>query len=203
MKATLFAAAIATALLTSSVVTHAAPAPTSSAQTAPDYFTAYPGLRMERDERGILVVTLHTKGGPLTFTAKDHTDFGDAFYRISQDRDTKILIFTGAGGDFIPSIDFSSFGNVFDPGVWSQVQDEGVQILENLANIRVPVLAAVESRTYVQSEYALMADVIVAGQGATFNDLPHFGSPRAGAWYRKRCPAALRSRGPGNSPRST
>src|SRR5256885_12704338 len=61
---------------------------------------------------------------------------------------------------------FSSFGNVADPGVWSQVHDEGVQILENLANIRVPVIAAVEGRAYVHSEYALLADVIVAGAGA-------------------------------------
>ena len=75
---------------------------------------------------------------------------------------------------FIPGIDFSSFGNVADPAVWSQVHDEGVQILENLANIRVPVIAAVEGAADVHSEYALLADVTVAGEGASFNDLPHF-----------------------------
>jgi len=36
------------------------------------------------------------------------------------------------------------------------------------------VIAAVEGRAYVHSEYALMADIIVASEGATFNDLPHF-----------------------------
>jgi hypothetical protein len=41
--------------------------------------------------------------------------------------------------------------------------DEGVQILENLANIRVPVIAAIERRAQVHSEYALLANVIVAG----------------------------------------
>ena len=40
-----------------------------------------------------------------------------------------IVILTGTGGEFIPGIDFPSFGNVADPGVWSQVHDEGVQIL--------------------------------------------------------------------------
>jgi hypothetical protein len=65
---------------------------------------------------------------------------------------------------------FSSFGNVADPGVWSQVHDEGVQILENLLNIRGPVIAAVEGRLDVHSEYALLANVIVAGEGATFDD---------------------------------
>lgn len=65
-------------------------------------------------------------------------------------------------------------GNVDDPAVWSQVHDEGTQILENLANIRVPVIAAIEGHAYVHSEYALLADVIVAGESATFHDVPHF-----------------------------
>ena len=108
------------------------------------------------------------------FTAKDHTDFVDGFYRIAQDRSNKIVILTGAGGQFIPAIDFSSFGNVADPAVWSVVHDEGTQILENIANIRVPVIAAVEGQANVHSEYALMADMIVAGEGATFNDIPHY-----------------------------
>ena len=140
----------------------------------PDYFTAYSSLKMTRDVRGVLVVEFHTNGGPLMFTAPDHTDFVDAFYRIGQDRANSIVIFTGTGGHFIPGIDFATFGNVADPGVWSQVHDEGVQILENLLNIRVPVIAAVEGRLDVHSEYALLANVIVAGEGATFNDLPHF-----------------------------
>lgn len=146
----------------------------ASQATTPAYFTAYRGIRMERDAAGVLVVTFHTNGGPVNFTAQDHTEYTDAFYRIAQDRDNKIVILTGAGGDFIPGIDFASFGNVADPDVWSQVHDEGAQILENLANIRVPVIAAVEGRAMVHSEYALMANVIVAGQGATFGDAPHF-----------------------------
>src|ERR1700740_3535362 len=138
------------------------------------YFTTYRSLNFERDTRGVLVATFHSNGGPLNCTAPDHTDFVEAFYRISQDRENKIVILSGAGGEFIPAIDFSSFGNVADPAVWSQVHDEGIQILENLANIRVPMIAAIEGRAHVHSEYALLANVIVAGEGATFNDLPHF-----------------------------
>jgi enoyl-CoA hydratase/carnithine racemase len=89
----------------------------------PGYFAAYRSLKFTRDAQGVLIVEFHTKGGPLNFTAQDHTDFVDAFYRISQDRDNKIVILTGTGGEFIPGIDFSSFGNVADPGVWSQCPD--------------------------------------------------------------------------------
>jgi enoyl-CoA hydratase/carnithine racemase len=140
----------------------------------PIYFTAFRSAKMTRDAKGVLLVAFHTNGGPLTFTAQDHIDFVEAFYRIAQDRANKILILTGTAGEFIPGIDFSSFGNVAEPAVWSQVHDEGVQILENLANIRVPMIAAIEGRAHVHSEYALLANVIVAGEGATFHDLPHF-----------------------------
>jgi len=139
-----------------------------------EYLNAYRSLKLTRDGEGILVAQIHTDGGPLTFTAQDHTDFVDAFYRIAQDRANTIVILTGSGGDFLPGIDFASFGNVADPSVLSQIHDEGVQILENIANIRVPVIAAVEGRAHVHSEYALLANVIVASEGATFHDLPHF-----------------------------
>jgi hypothetical protein len=89
---------------------------TSARQNEPSYFSTFPSLKMTRDTKGVLVVTFHTNGGPLTFTAHDHTDFVEAFYRISQDRANKIVILTGAGGDFIAGIDFPSFGNVADPG---------------------------------------------------------------------------------------
>ena len=141
---------------------------------AANYFDAYRSLKLTRDASGVLVAEFHSNSGAFTFTARDHTELVDAFYRIAQDRANKVVILTGSGGDFIPGIDFSSFGNVADPGVWSQVHDEGVQILENLANIRVPVIAAIEGRAHVYSEYALLANVIVAGEAATFHDLPHF-----------------------------
>ena len=138
------------------------------------YLSAYRSLNLTRDTDGVLIGQFHSNAGPLKFTAQDHTQFVDAFYHVAQDRANKIVIFTGAGGEFIPEIDFSTFGNVADPEVWSQVHDEGVQILENLANIRVPVIAAIEGHANVHSEYALLANVIVAGEGALFNDVPHF-----------------------------
>jgi enoyl-CoA hydratase/carnithine racemase len=46
--------------------------------------------------------------------------------------------------------------------------------LENIANIRVPVIAAIEGRAHIHSDYALLANVIVAAEGATFQDVGHF-----------------------------
>ena len=80
--------------------------------TQDSYFEAYRSLRFTRDSQGVLLAEFHSNRTPLTFTAPDHTDFVDAFYRISQDRANKVVILSGMGGEFIPSIDFSSFGNV-------------------------------------------------------------------------------------------
>jgi enoyl-CoA hydratase/carnithine racemase len=139
-----------------------------------NYFADYPNLKLTRDDKGVLVAEFNANGGPFIMTAQSHTDFVDAFYRISQDRANKIVILTGAGGEFITDVDWSSFGDVTDPGVWSQVHDEGVQVLENIANIRVPVIAAIEGRAHVHSDYALLASVIVAAETATFQDVAHF-----------------------------
>lgn len=139
-----------------------------------DYFAGYRSLKLTRDADGVLVAELHSNGAPCTFSAQAHTEVADAFYRIAQDRANKIVILTGAGGDFMIGVDWASFGDVADPGVWSQVHDEGAQVLENIANIRVPVIAAIEGRAHVHSEYALLANVIVAAEGATFQDVAHF-----------------------------
>jgi len=140
----------------------------------PDYFSATKSLTLTRDADGVLTASFQRNGQPLTFTAQDHSELVEAFYRIGQDHANTVVILTGSGSDFIPGIDFSSFGDVTNPAVLSRIHDEGVQILENLLNIRVPIIAAVEGRLYVHSEYALLANVVVAAATASFNDIPHF-----------------------------
>jgi enoyl-CoA hydratase/carnithine racemase len=139
-----------------------------------DYFTAYRTLKLSRDAKGVLVAEFHNDGGPFIMNAQAHTEFVDAFHRIGQDRANKIVIMTGAGGDFIGDVDWSSFGDAADPDIWSRVHYEGVLTLENITNIWVPVIAAVEGRAHIHSDYALLADVIVAAEGATFQDVGHF-----------------------------
>jgi enoyl-CoA hydratase/carnithine racemase len=139
-----------------------------------DYFTSYQHLKLSRDDKGVLLAEFHDNGGPYIMNAQGHTEFVHAFHNIGQDRANKIVILTGAGGHFIGDVEWTSFGDVADPGVWSRIHDEGAQMLENIANIRVPVIAAIEGRAHIHSDYALLANVIVAAEGATFQDVGHF-----------------------------
>ena len=52
---------------------------TATTMTQPDYFIAYRSLRLTRDAEGVLVVEFHSNDRPLIFTARDHTEFVDAF----------------------------------------------------------------------------------------------------------------------------
>jgi enoyl-CoA hydratase/carnithine racemase len=140
-----------------------------------DYFAAYRHLNLSRDDKGVLIAEFHNNGGAFIMNAPAHTEFVDAFYKIGQDRANKIVIITGAGASFIGDVEWPSFGDVSDPEVWSRIHDEGLQVLENIANIRVPVIAAIEGRAHVHSDYALLASVIVAAEGSTFQDVAHFG----------------------------
>jgi len=140
-----------------------------------DYFAAYHNLKLSRDDKGVLVAEFHSDGGPFIMNAQAHTEFVDAFHRIGQDRANKIVIITGAGGTFIGDVEWPSFGDVADPGVWSRIHDEGLQTLENIANIRVLARNKPYSfRLPIHSDYALLASVIVAAEGATFQDVGHF-----------------------------
>src|SRR5713101_1413886 len=56
-----------------------------------DYFAAYHNLKVTRDTKGVLVAEFHSNGGPFIMSAPAHTEFVDAFYRISQDRANKIV----------------------------------------------------------------------------------------------------------------
>ena len=73
-----------------------------------DYFAAYRNLRLARDDKGVLVAEFHSDGGPFIMNAQAHTGFVDAVHRIGQDRANKIVIITGAGGNFIGDVDYPS-----------------------------------------------------------------------------------------------
>ena len=138
----------------------------------PAYFTIFDHVDFSRED-GVLTMRMHSEGGPLTFSAAAHEELTDAFYWVGRDGANAVVILTGAGGDWMPDVDFGSFGDVSDPLNWSLQNDEG-RILENIANIRAPVICAVEGRAWVHAEYCLMSDVVVAAEGATLHDAPHF-----------------------------
>ncbi|EDY42823.1 enoyl-CoA hydratase/isomerase family protein [Streptomyces sp. SPB074] len=140
---------------------------------APAYFTAFENLAMSRTDSGVLTVRFHTDGGPATFTGRTHTDFPRALFEIGEDRDNRVLVLTGTGDRFMTEIDGASLGAITKPAEWDRTLAEGRRVLQRLVDLEMPVIAAVNGPVSVHSEYALLADIVLAADTTVFSDFPH------------------------------
>src|SRR5208283_4093339 len=94
-------------------------------------------------------------------------------HQINQDDGNRVVILTGAGAAFIDRIDTEGF-DFFSPRGYDKIYREGKKVLLKLIDIPVPVIAALNGPTTVYSEYALLADIVIATPHTVFQDKPHF-----------------------------
>jgi enoyl-CoA hydratase/carnithine racemase len=135
------------------------------------YREKYENVRMRRED-GVLEVALHTRGSPLEFNGYVHEALVQAFRDIGDDRDNHVVILTGMGDEFCTRISAEGF-DFFTPSGFDKIRREGTKILENLLDIEVPMIAAINGPVTVHSEYALLCDIVLAAEGAYFQDAPH------------------------------
>ncbi len=135
------------------------------------YREKYENVRMRRED-GVLEVALHTRGGPLEFNGYVHEALVQAFRDIGDDRDNHVVILTGMGDDFCTRISAEGF-DFFTPSGYDKILREGTKILENLLDIEVPIIAAINGPVSVHSgaqKYALLCDIVLASrQGCVFS----------------------------------
>ena len=132
----------------------------------------YVGLRRED---GVLEVRLRCGDGPAVWTAGHdglHAELGDAFYQIARDPENHVVILTGTGDEFLTRVDFSGDG-VMDTQTWFRIFKEGKDLLNNLLEIEVPVIGAVNGPAWVHAELATLSDIVIASERATFADKAH------------------------------
>lgn len=137
------------------------------------YKDRYENLHMERTDSGILTVTMHTDGGSHVMTGKSHREFPEAFGEIARDKENEIVILTGAGEDWISRIDFETVDDITKPEGWYKILTETREVLDNLCNISVPMIAVVNGAAPIHGEYALLADIVLASETAYFQDSQH------------------------------
>jgi enoyl-CoA hydratase/carnithine racemase len=128
-----------------------------------------------RREDGILEMVLHSNGDSLLWNDRIHEELVDALYMVGRDTENRVIILTGAGQDFCPGPDPDSFhfdGSVPPVGL-DHVYSEGKELIQNLLNVRVPMIAAVNGKASAHSELALLCDIVLVDEAAAFSD-PHF-----------------------------
>jgi enoyl-CoA hydratase/carnithine racemase len=137
-----------------------------------DYSTAYEHVQMRRDD-GILELTLHSAGEPLEWGSGPHTELGYCFADVGSDPENRIIILTGTGAEFISRLD-RSWVREMTPALWAEIHAHGRRLLMNLLEIEVPMIAAVNGPATIHAELALLCDIVLASDEATFKDAPHF-----------------------------
>src|SRR6266446_3806133 len=140
-----------------------------------DYAQAYQTIRMER-RQGILQITFHTNSGPLQWGELPHREFGQAFRDIGSDPENKVVIMTGTGEAFsgpraTPDRRLRRTASDWDRTYW-----EGKHLLQNLLDIEVPMISAINGPALRHCEIPLLCDIVLAAEQAEFQDSAHFPS---------------------------
>jgi enoyl-CoA hydratase/carnithine racemase len=146
-----------------------------------DYCNSFAHVAMRRED-GILEVRLHTDGGPVVWTHLLHQELPVALSAIARDPSTRLVIFTGTGDAFsdraaLDDAESPPLGEGVARHGWTlheKVALEGRQILDNLLDIEVPIIAAVNGPATIHAELALLSDIVLASHTAVFMDAPHF-----------------------------
>ncbi|MEM9177541.1 MAG: enoyl-CoA hydratase/isomerase family protein [Myxococcota bacterium] len=139
----------------------------------PDYFDRYPTIAFERDDAGVLVMRLHSDGGPVVYSHQHHSDWSRAFRDVAMDRGNRVVIFTGSGDAFCDR--FGPQRSIARPSDWDAIYTEGKQMLRDLLEIPVPVIGAVNGPATIHAELVLLSDVTLSSESAVFQDEPHVG----------------------------
>lgn len=140
------------------------------------YATKYGNIACERRD-GILQVRLHTRGGPWVFCEQSHHDLPLFFSDVAGDPENKVVILTATGDRFCTSFDVASFLTRLKADVVEarlRVRLDGVRMLTALADVEVPVIAAVNGPALVHAEIAMLADVVLAADTTILQDAMHF-----------------------------
>jgi enoyl-CoA hydratase/carnithine racemase len=137
------------------------------------YRDRFANARLIRSDSGVLEVALHTDGGKLIFNGHTHEQFVELFHEIGSDPDNRVVILTGSGEAFMDSITPDGF-DFFSPRGYDKIYREGKKVLMNILDIEVPLIAALNGPVLLHSEYALLADIVLATPETVFQDKPHF-----------------------------
>lgn len=142
--------------------------------TLAEYSKKYEYIKFERED-GILQISMHTNGKDLQWGFPPHQELGHAFADIANDLENKVIILTGSGETFIHHEDLGGGG--VTAAAWAgHLLPDAKRLLMNLLEIQAPMIAAVNGPATVHAELALLCDIVLAADHATFQDAPHYPS---------------------------
>ena len=139
----------------------------------PTYFDDFPHFAFDRTENGVLTVRLHDDGGPAVLGERIHRDFPAVLRAVAEDRANKVLVLTGTGDRFMTEMRMTGDRNATRPLAWDEIFWEGRKGLQALADLPMPIVAAINGPATIHSEWVLLGDITIASETAYFQDVSH------------------------------
>jgi enoyl-CoA hydratase/carnithine racemase len=145
----------------------------------PDYFDKFSLIRFTRED-GVLVMQLHTNGESLDWgCGPTNYELQAAFEAVAKDTENGVIIFTGTGNVFSgPEIPIkrekSSRPTQISTRPWGVILAEVIRLQNNMLNLPVPVIAAVNGPAVRHCELPMMCDIVIATEDTIFQDSAHF-----------------------------
>ncbi|REJ82164.1 MAG: enoyl-CoA hydratase [Acidobacteria bacterium] len=130
---------------------------------------AYETIRTERDEDGVLLVTLDRPEKLNAFTGRMMEELIEVLREANLDDETRVLIVTGAGRGFCAGADLSSGGGTFERGETSidEHRDGGGLLSLEIFRSLKPIIAAINGPAVgVGVTMTLPMDVRIASSAA-------------------------------------
>lgn len=131
-----------------------------------DYFI------LERDEQGILVVRMHTKGGECLWSMELHRAFGQLFRFVGADRDNELMILTGTGDYWLRDVDAESFRELeettemFHRESYFAWYQDGLKMMEALLwDVEIPTIGLINGPGH-HTEVAMLCDMTLCAEDA-------------------------------------
>lgn len=143
------------------------------------YANRYPRTRMQR-RNGVLQVTLNTDGGSFRWDLESQRQLMGAIAEVAADSDNRVVILTGEGSEFSgPRADpevsvYVKSGVEVTPATLQRTHGNARRLIASLLAVEVPMIAAINGPVMRHAELALMCDIVLASETATFEDSAHF-----------------------------
>ncbi|WP_011579828.1 MULTISPECIES: enoyl-CoA hydratase/isomerase family protein [Chelativorans] len=144
--------------------------------TFADYAEKYSMIKMRRED-GILEMRFHTDGGPFQWSLIPHAELEQAFLDVGRDYDNEVVILTGTGDEYCgPLVKEGGHPNRANatPNRYDRIYWEAKHLLNNLLNIEVPVISAINGPAVRHAEIPLLSDIVLASDTTYFMDSAHY-----------------------------
>jgi len=131
---------------------------------------------MERRDDGVILVQIHTQGGPFQLSVENHRAVGQALKVVASDPKNEIMIFTGTGPAFLMKVDPEGFAlEEEDLEYWAYeyAYKDGRNNVSTLVNdFEIPTIGVLNGPG-AHAEMCLMCDITICSDDAIIFD-PHF-----------------------------